>query len=487
MNNIIGRSREQITLTEAFDSEKAEFIAIYGRRRIGKTYLIHNYFVNRECIYFHMVGTQNDHMSTQLEHFTKELSRIFYNEEPIQVAKSWSEAFERLNKAIEIRNKIQQQKIVIFFDELPWIATPKSKFLESLEYIWNRFWSNMPYLKLIICGSSASWIIKKIINNKGGLHNRVTETIILRPFLLSETKKYLDSLGCKYNTQQILEIYMAVGGVPFYLQNIKKNLSAMQNINNMCFRPDGMLFDEFNKLFNSLYNNPEEYIEIIRVIAKTKSGISRSKLESECKLSNKGGSFSEKLKSLEDAGFILSFLPFKHEQRGIFYKVIDEYSLFYLHWIEEEHTTLLKVEVDNTYWQDKYKTPSWYSWSGYAFESVCYKHLNIIRKTLDIPNDSKASTWQYTSKNTKESGAQIDLLFDRKDQTCTLCEIKYTNEPFVITKEYAKNLLNKEDIFIKQTKTKKIIFIALISSSGLKENINSYGLISALVTAEDLF
>lgn len=487
VNKIIGRVKEIITLREAFESKRPEFIAIYGRRRIGKTYLINNFFSNQDCLYFHMVGTQNDRMSAQLEHFTKELSRVFYNDEPIQNAKSWGEAFERLNKAIDLRYRAQQQKVVIFFDELPWIATPKSKFLESLEYVWNRFWGDLPYIKLIICGSSASWIIKKIIHNKGGLYNRVTKTIILRPFLLNETKEYLESLECRYKPHQILEIYMALGGVPFYLKEIKKGSSAMQNINNICFRPDGLLFNEFNDIFKSLYNNAEEYIEIIRVAAKTRCGISRAELESKCKLSKKGGSFTDKLKSLEDAGFILSFLPFNHSHRGIFYKVIDEYSLFYLYWIEQEHKTLLKIEADNNYWQNKYKTPAWHSWSGYAFESVCYKHLSNIRIVLDIPYDSQASTWQYIAKNSVENGAQIDLLFDRKDNVFTLCEIKYTDEPFVITKEYARNLLNKEDVFIKQTKTTKQIFIALISASGLKDNTNSESIINGVVTAEDLF
>jgi len=487
INKIIGRLKEKAILKDVFNSPRPEFVAIYGRRRIGKTFLIHNYFANNNCIYFHMVGTQNSNMSIQLENFTKELSRLFYNEEPIQTPRSWREAFERLNKAIEITYKTRSQKVVIFFDELPWIATPKSSFLESLEYTWNRFWGDLPYIKLIICGSSASWIIKKIINNKGGLHNRVTKTIILRPFLLKETKEYLESIGCKYKYPQILDIYMAVGGVPFYLKEIKKGLSAMQNINNICFRPDGLLFHEFINIFNSLYNHAEEYIEIIRVMAKTRSGISRTELEKKCKLSNKGGTFTEKLKSLEDAGFILSFVPFQHIQRGIFYKVIDEYSLFYLHWIENKHKTLLKIEMDNNYWQDKYKTPAWYSWAGYAFEAVCYKHLYIIRKVLNIPNDSEASTWRYTPKNTTDNGTQIDLLFDRNDKAFTLCEIKYTEEPFVITKEYAKNLINKEDVFIKHNKTSKQIFIALISASGLKESVNSKSLINGLVTAEDLF
>lgn len=487
VNKIIGRLREQKVLEEAFRSDKAEFIAIYGRRRIGKTYLIHNYFAGRKCIYFQTVGTQNDSMAIQLQNFSNDLSKTFYNDEPIQAAKTWMEAFTRLAKALEAADKKLNNKIVVFFDELPWMATPRSRFLEALEYHWNRFWSNMPNVKLIICGSSASWIIKKIINNKGGLHNRVTRKMILKPFVLHETKKYLEHIGCRYNIEQTLKIYMTMGGVPFYLDSLKKRLSAMQNINDLCFHEEGVLFSEFRSLFGSLFNDADAYIEIIRVISKTRYGISRSDLEAKCKLSAKGGTFSDKLKGLEDAGFILSFLPFQHNRRGIFYKIIDEYSMFYMRWIEPELNTLLKIEPNNNFWDNKYKTVAWYDWAGAAFESVCYKHLDIIRKVLHIPNDSSASPWKYTSKNEQEDRAQIDLVFDRNDKVCTICEIKYTETSFSITKEYAKKLLKKEEAFIKKTGTKKQIFLALISANGLKDNMNSDGLINGLVTAEDFF
>ena len=319
------------------------------------------------------------------------------------------------------------------------------------------------------------------------MHNRVTRQIILRPLVLAETKEYLEYLGCKHSINQILEIYMAIGGVPFYLNGIKKNLSAMQNINNLCFRKEGLLFDEFNKLFSSLFKDADAYIEIIRIIAKTKYGIPRSELERQCKLSEVGGTFSAKLKDLEDAGFILSFLPFQHNRRGIFYKVIDEYSLFYLNWIEPEANTLLKIGKNNDFWQHKYKTPAWYSWAGYAFESVCYKHLDIIRAVLEIPATKSASAWKYHPNNENEDGAQIDLVFDREDKIFTICEIKYNEEPYLISKAYAKNLVNKINVFTTKTKTSKQIFLAMITANGIIENIYYDDLIQGIVIAKDFF
>jgi len=484
-NKIIGRVNEQRELKDIFISSRSEFVAIYGRRRIGKTYLIHNFFVNRKCIYLHAQGSQTGDIREQLENFTNALSETFFNNEPIKVAESWKEAFERLTRAMENSSGNKKNKIVLFFDELPWMATPKSGLLDALDYYWNRTWSNMPNLKLIICGSSASWIIKKIIYSKGGLHNRVTKEINLNSFSLYETKEYLQNMGCEYNDEQILEIYMAIGGVPYYLNSIKKHLSAMQNINKLCFSGTD-LFVEFDNLFSSLFKEPDSYIEIIRVIADTRYGISRPDIEKKCKLSKKGGSLSDKLKALQDAGFILSFKPLMNDTRELFYKVIDEYSLFYMQWIEPEKDSLLKMEKNSNFWKSKYKTPAWYAWAGYSFEAVSYKHLNIIRKVLNIPAGSRASTWKYIPKNSSENGAQIDLLFDREDKSYTICEIKYTEKQYVIDKDYSKQLRNKEDVFVSITKTKKQIFLTMVAANGVKENAY-YDVLNGVVTSRDFF
>jgi hypothetical protein len=484
-SQIIGRHEEQQELNDIFNSKKSEFVAVFGRRRVGKTYLIKNFFQTKDCLYFQVIGLQHGALEVQLENFTEALSEVFYDNMPLQRPANWKEALQRLTTAI---NKYPHKKMVLFFDELPWMATSRSGLLEALDYIWNKHWVNNPQLKLIICGSSASWIIKKIIYNKGGLHNRVTRQMIIRPFLLNETKSYLESLGCKLNPDHILEIYMAIGGIPYYLNGIKKNLSANQNINNLCFRREGLLFDEFNKLFKSLFYDANAYIELIRIIAQKRYGISRAELEEQAKLSQKGGTLTDRLKDLEETGFILSFLPMEHKTRGVYYKVIDEFCLFYLTWLEPEKDTLIKMEAKSNFWKLKHNTPAWNSWSGYAFEAICYKHLSQIRQALDIPENSSAFGWRYVpTKGEAEQGAQIDLLFDRDDNAITICEIKFCDEPYTITKSYAKNLLNKKNLFAKKTKTQKLLFLAIIAAHGVKENFYTDELISKTVSLEDLF
>lgn len=487
MNNvIIGRNEEQSELKDILNSNISEFIAVYGRRRVGKTYLIRNFFRSKKCIYFETVGLQNGSLETQLQNFADSLSETFYDKTPIRAESNWRDAFQRLTNIIEKINK--KDKIILFFDELPWMSTPRSGLLEALDYFWNKYWVNFKNLRLFICGSSSSWILKKIIYNKGGLHNRVSRQLIVHPFSLKETKLYLDRMRCVFDKKQIMEIYMALGGIPYYLNGIKKHLTANQNINNLCFRKSGLLFDEFDKLFQSLFTEADAYIELIRIIAQKRYGVSRPELEEKSKLSQKGGTLTERLKDLEEAGFILSFLPLSHKKRGIYYKVIDEFSLFYLTWIEPEKTTLIKAESKSNFWKFKNKTPIWNSWSGYAFEAVCYKHIESIRRTLDIPEGSRTGVWRSDQKkDSNQSGAQIDLLFDRDDGAITICEIKYSASPFVIDKECAKNLLNKKEVFIKETKTKKQIFLAIIASSGIKNNFYSEELISGVVNEDNLF
>jgi AAA+ ATPase superfamily predicted ATPase len=481
---IIGRKPEKKLLDSVFNSKAAEFIAIYGRRRVGKTYLIRQFFAKKKCIMLQAVGILNGDIREQLQNFTDSVSEAFYDNIEIKPPASWGEAFKMLTRKIQQIDS--KNKIILFLDELPWMATPRSGLLESLDYYWNKYWSDMPNVKLIICGSSASWILRKIIYNKGGLHNRITNKINLKPFNLSETREYLISKSCTFSQRQIAEIYMCMGGVPYYLKNISNDLSATQNINNMCFRSDGLLFDEFNKLFASLFNDAESYTELIRIIAQKRYGIRRSDLEKEVKLLSKGGGLTDRLRDLEEAGFIISFLPIQKQERGLYYKVTDEYALFYLKWIEPEKKSFLKAEPESDYWKYKFHTPAWYSWAGLAFELLCYKHISNIRKHLDIAGDARVGTWSEQSKNNSQ-GAQIDLLFDRNDDALTICEIKYTTEPFVINKDYSKNILQKKVAFIASTKTKKQIIIALISAEGIKENSYSKDLISRVMTLDDFF
>lgn len=484
---VVGRESECLTLDDCFNSSKPEFIAIYGRRRVGKTYLVREYFKDKKAIFFNTTGSKDGVISEQISHFTKEIGRVFYNGIPLKQAKNWDETFELLTKAIDAVPK--NNKVILFLDEFPWMATRKSKLLQTLDYYWNQHWSRDKKIKLIICGSSASWIINKVINNKGGLHNRITRpALLIEPLNLLATKQLLSKQGVKLNNRQILQIYMVTGGVPYYLSNIQKGLSATQIIDQLAFRSKSLLINEFENLFSSLFSDHEICEDMIRIISQYQYGIGQEDLFKKIDRNIKGKLGLTKLKEMEEAGFITSFTPLFHKRRGIYYKIIDEYTLFYLKWIEPIKKTLLKKTLPSKYWEKQNNTSSWNSWSGLAFESICYKHVTQISEALNLNASATPSTWRYKPiKGSINEGAQIDLLFDRDDDSITLCEIKYTDTPFVIDKKYAKTLNNKIDIFKKVTKTNKQIFLAMISASGIKDTIYSEEMVDGLVTLDDLF
>jgi len=480
---IIGRKKELEILEEALLSNSAEFIAIYGRRRIGKTYLIKQFFSQKNGILFEQMGNE-DKTRNQLKNFSTSLSEAFYPGLKMAIEPNWMDALRQLTLAIEKTKK--NKRITLFFDELPWLATPKSGFLKALEYFWNTHWTYRKKLILIVCGSAASWMLKKIIYAKGGLHNRITINIPLLPFNIKETNEYLAYRGSQFNYQQLLQIYMIMGGIPHYLKSIKRNLSIAQNINHLCFQKGGLLFDEFDKLFHSLYDEPELYINIVKAIAKKKSGISREELISYVKEISDGGTLNVKLKSLEEAGFISTFLPLGHVRRGVHYKLIDEYSIFYLHWIDPFRKKT-RVTTTGSHWLSVIRTPAYHVWAGYAFEAMCLKHIDLVKKSLGI-NDilSYCGDWRYIPEK-ESSGAQIDLVFDREDDCVTLCEIKNTEKPFLITKDYALELEKKSAIYREQTRTRKQIQWCLITNNGVIKNEHFNKIISRVVSTQDLF
>lgn len=365
--------------------------------------------------------------------------------------------------------------------------TKKSHLLQSLDYYWNQYWSNDQRIKLIICGSSASWIIHKVINNRGGLHNRITHRIRLEPFTLSETKAYLQSMGIKLNKDQILSIYMVTGGVPYYLSTLEKGLSAAQIIEKLAFAKKGILVDEFNNLFSSLFDHAEDYIQIIRTIASRRSGIGKRELLQSLDKSEQGGGGLKKLEELEETGFIMGLTPYQHKRQGIYYRLVDEYVLFYLKWIEPIRKKLQKSSLEQGNWFEIQQSPEWHNWQGYAFESVCYKHISRIRKALAISPGAIADSWRYVPRTGESRGAQIDLLFDRRDEAITLCEIKYTDAPFLITKDYAEALQRKMHVFKERTKTTKQLFMVMISANGVKNNLYADDLITKIIKLDALF
>lgn len=484
MQKIIGREKEKKILNKIYKSKEAEFLAIYGRRRVGKTFLIREYF-EKKGLYLEITGIKDASLNQQIENFMKVLSEIFFEGIDLISRGSWMDAFDILNEKLKKVKK--STKIILFFDETPWCATRKSGFVQALDYYWNRSWSRMPNMILIACGSAASWMLENLIQAKGGLHNRLTRRILLEPFNLKDTKKFLKSRSIRLKNKHILDLYMVFGGIPYYLKEIEKGKTPVQIIDKTCFEKDGLLFSEFTYLFHSIFEMADTNLTIIKEISKKANGISREELIKATKISS-GGTLNKRLDELEASGFIQSFMPIEKEKRDRFFRVIDEYTLFYLKWIRSLKESSKGLEYRG-YWKNIAKNSTVNAWSGYAFESICFKHINEIKNALGLENIAcKIGSWRFIpKKGSKKSGAQIDLLFDGNDNSITLCEIKYSSNLFLIDKNYGKSLQNKMDIFEEHYITNKQVFLAMITTMGLKKNLWEKELVDSTVDLNDLF
>lgn len=487
MGIFYGREKEREVLELAYKSKNPEFIALFGRRRVGKTYLARNVFTGKkEAVFFNSTGTKKGKIKEQILNFTEQIGTAFIRKGVLlEPKKNWRDTFRLLTDYIEASPK---KKIVLFFDEFPWMVTKKSGLLQTLEYYWNQHWSTDPRIKLIICGSASGWILENIVNNVDGLYNRVTQRVHLEPLNLYQTKGYLTKLNIKLSNKQITHLYMVLGGIPHYLNQIKPGMSAMQAIEALAFKKNSFLITEFKNLYATLFGVSKGHIEIARIIAQHHYGIGQEELANAAAYITSGGGLTKRLEDLVEAGFIERFKPFQHKKKGTSYKMIDEYSLFYFHWLEPLKDTLLEKGMRKGYWEIIQKSPSWQSWAGYAFESICYKHISQISIALNLSPTAIPYTWKYAStKGSKEDGAQIDLLFDRDDDAITIVVDKYTESPFIIDKSYAEKLKRKIEVFREKTKTTKQIFLAFVSASGLKKTIYSEDMVSAVVTLDDLF
>lgn len=469
MANIIGRIAEQEQLNEAIRNKKSELIAVYGRRRIGKTYLIREYFRNH--IVFEITGLYGGSLSDQLENFTKEIRRRTKRPK-MNAPHSWFDAFAMLEQYLN-KQKSAKKK-VIFIDEFPWIATAKSKFLMAFENFWNTYCSKRNDLIVVICGSAASYMVRKIIQNKGGLHNRISRKIRLLPFNLYETEQFLLKNGIKYTRYDIMQIYMALGGVPHYLEKLSKGLSVAQNIDKLCFTKNGMLNDEFNQLFASLFDHSERHIKIIKTLAACNKGLTRNDLIAQSNL-HSGGDFTLKLGELVESGFVSEYPYYQNKKQLTLYRLSDEYVKFYLKFIDRN-----KNGGKGT-WQKQSTSQAYRTWCGFVFETLCLKHLYQLQKALRIDAIyTESSSWF-------NDNAQIDLLIKRSDNVMHICEMKFYNGPYAIDRKHYLNLRNKIAELQTATKTRKNIFITLVTSHGLKENAYSRELIHSAVDMHVLF
>ncbi len=474
--SITGRIAEQKILAAKLATSEPELIAIYGRRRVGKTYLVRTFC--KDAIGFEFTGTHKATMKTQLENFSQALQQTTKSPVALAIPANWLQAFMMLDTYI---NTLPSDKpAVIFFDEFPWIETHKSGFLQAFDHWWNASASKRSHLKVIICGSAASWMIDKIINNRGGLHNRVTQTIRLLPFTLGETQQYLQSKNVILDQYSQLQLYMAMGGIPHYLRNINPGESAAQIIDRLCFTKDGPLKNEFNNLYKSLFAHSENHELVIRALAAKGKGLTRNEIITKCGFTS-GGTTSRILEELEESGFITRYIPFQKNANESIYKLSDEYSLFYLKFIEHPKDT-----VDGA-WLREYGTPTYTIWSGFAFESVCQKHVLQVRRKLGIEGVlTNTSTWRHVPGK-GEHGVQIDLLLDRQDRCINICEMKFSSAEFVIEKKYATELDTKVNVFRAETGTKKTLFPTMITTYGTRKNEHYLGRILAEVHMEDLF
>lgn len=272
--NMIGREQEIETLEKAMVSDRSELIAVIGRRRVGKTYLIRKFFEGR--IDFEMIGLKDGNKQEQLRNFSYRLQEVDSSNDSDHVPKDWLEAFHILTEYLQSL-EVSDRKKVVFIDELPWVATARSGFLTGFSYFWNSY-ASKHNIVVVICGSATAWMIKKVINNKGGLHNRVTRRISLNPFTLGETEAYFEARNISYNRYQILQLYMAMGGIPHYLDQVEGGKSAAQNIDEICFHPRGLLRTEFGNLYSSLFTHPERYELIVTALAGSWKGLTRAEL-----------------------------------------------------------------------------------------------------------------------------------------------------------------------------------------------------------------
>lgn len=471
---IIGRKKEQSDLLGLTNEEESQFCVVYGRRRIGKTFLIRETFAHRFA--FQHTGLANANKKEQLSEFKESLrtAGMRVNNTP----KDWYEAFHLLAEHLSAS---PAGKKVVFLDELSWMDTPKSGFISALEHFWNG-WASARAEKdivLIVCGSATSWIINKVIKNRGGLHNRLTMRIHLKPFTLKECEEYAQSRNLPLSRKDIAETYMILGGVPYYWSFLRKNESLAQNIDRMLFADEAPLGDEYSALYASLFKHPEPYIAIVETLARKKSGMTRMELLKATRHSD-NSIFTQTLSELEQCNFIRKYNCYGKKERESGYQLIDNFTLFHFQYIASN------TRHDPNYWSHCIGTPLYHAWAGLAFERLCLWHLPQITTALGIKGViSSAHSWR-TAADEEHEGAQIDLLIDRNDNVINLCEMKYCEEKYALSKDEAEKLQNRRLTFLMATRTRKSILTTMVTMHGLFHNRYSNDIHSE-VCVDELF
>jgi len=468
---IVGREKEREKLLKAESSAKSEFVAVFGRRRVGKTFLIRETFRDRFCFYH--TGLANAGMARQLTEFKKSL--CLYDKKKFRVPKDWYDAFDLLGEVI---SSDESAKKVVFLDELPWMDTAKSGFVSALEHFWNSWASARSDIVLVVCGSATSWIINKVLNDHGGLHNRVTRRIPLLPFTLRECEQFVRQNGIVLKRAQLLEYYMIFGGVPYYWEQIEKGESVAQCVDRILFDEVGELHNEFDRLYASLFRKPAAYIAIVTALGTKKIGMSREEL-ARCSRQKLNGRFSERLLELEQCGFIRKYAPPGRLTRDAVYQLVDNFTLFHFKFLHGR-----QASADE--WSHVSQSQVGRIWCGLAFERVCLQHIDQIKAALGIADVRTVTYGWRVPGDAANEGAQVDLVIVRADHTVNICEMKYTNGEFVIDADCERNLRNKIDAYQRETGTEDSLLLTMITARGLKANGYSSCVQKELV-ADDLF
>ena len=471
---MIGRKEQIRKMEDLLRSGKSEFLAVSGRRRVGKTYLVETVYQKYFC--FSITGIQKGSMEEQLTNFKIKLSE--YSKSPVLSSpRNWQEAFFYLKTYLKSLDK--RSKKVIFIDELPWIHTPKSKFIQMLAHLWNDYLSKEKHFILVICGSATSWITNNIVNDKGGLHNRISEIIRLLPFNLYETKAFFKSRKIDLTDQEIVKIYMALGGIPYYLERIRKGENSTTALERLCFKDDGILKNEYNNLYKALFKNAETHETIVEALAKSRNGLTRHEILAKSKI-KAGGPYNRAMNDLLLSGFITERNMFGRKKRGSIYVLNDEYSVFYHRFIRK-HKNYTRGMWSQISMSQPYKI-----WTGFAFEAICFKHIDQIKYALGISAVYTEISAMRVEGNESEKGFQIDLIIDRRDDVINLCEIKYYNASFTIDKSFARRLVERKQKFIEFTQTRKQVFNTIISNHGVSRNKYSLEVMDSEVNLEAL-
>ncbi|MBQ9663782.1 MAG: AAA family ATPase [Oscillospiraceae bacterium] len=470
---ITGREEELRLLRQALQDDRSHFIAVYGRRRIGKTFLVREAYEYRFT--FQHAGLYRRKKNEQLYTFVSALKESGYT--PDRTPQNWLEAFDELKELIR---RSTEKKKVIFIDELSWMDTQGSDLMAALEHFWNAWASARKDIILIVCASATSWMLSKVIHNKGGLYNRLTEQIHLRAFSLAECEALVRQMGLALNREQILQGYMIFGGVPYYWGFLQKGKSLLQNVDRMMFAEDAPLKDEYRYLFASIFRQPDQYLKIMRALGQKKVGMTREELIAATGIPNTGD-LTKKLTELESCDFIRVYTAYGKKKKDAVYQLMDSFILFYLRFME-------KGQTDEHFWENQRNTPAVNTWMGLAFERVCLNHIEQIKKSLGVSGVlSHIHSWACRQDLSRGIfGSQIDLLIVRNDQVINLCEMKYSGVEFNVTEAFERSLNRKIHDLTVSTGTRYAIHPTLITTYGITGNEHT-DCLQAVITMDDLF